>query len=165
VAKAKSLLCTGKVIAELYERHHETVYRVCFMYMKNTADTEDAVQNTFVNLIKSGSLFHNAEHEKAWLIRTASNICKNNLKHWWRNRENLDDCDILRSEPGFEIDETLNAVMSLPDKYKSVIYLHYYEGYKTSEIAETLHKPQSTIRNLLREARIILKKRIGDFNE
>lgn len=81
---SKSLLRTDKEIAEIYKRHSKTVYRVCFAYMKNPADTEDAVQDTFFQLIKSGPAFESEEHEKAWLIRTATNICKNVLRHWWR---------------------------------------------------------------------------------
>lgn len=73
---SKSLLRTDKEIAEIYKRHSKTVYRVCFAYMKNPADTEDAVQDTFFQLIKSGPAFESEEHEKAWLIRTATNICK-----------------------------------------------------------------------------------------
>ena len=71
---SKSLLRTDKEIAEIYKRHSKTVYRVCFAYMKNPADTEDAVQDTFFQLIKSGPAFESEEHEKAWLIRTATNI-------------------------------------------------------------------------------------------
>ena len=74
---AKSLLRTDREIAEIYERHKKTVFRVCFAYMKNTADTEDAVQDTFFQLIKTGKPFESEEHEKAWLIRTATNICRN----------------------------------------------------------------------------------------
>lgn len=69
---SNSLLRTDKEIAEIYTRHSKTVYRVCFAYMKNPADTEDAVQDTFFQLIKSGPAFESEEHEKAWLIRTAS---------------------------------------------------------------------------------------------
>ena len=163
MATAKSLLCTGKEIADIYERYHEMLYRICFMYMKNVSDTEDAVQNTFVCMIKNGASFQNAEHEKAWLIRVATNICKNSLKHWWRKRKSLEDCEFQVNVPPFEIDGTLDAVMRLPEKYKTVIYLHYYEGYKTAEIAEILHKPQSTVRNLLSDARRILKKEIGEI--
>lgn len=88
---SKSLLRTDKEIAEIYKRHSKTVYRVCFAYMKNPADTEDAVQDTFFQLIKSGPAFESEEHEKAWLIRTATNICKNVLRHWWRRHEIIED--------------------------------------------------------------------------
>lgn len=73
---ADSLQRTDREITELYQRHVDTVYRVCYSYMKNRADTEDMVQDTFIKLISSGVLFQSAEHEKAWLIVTASNLCK-----------------------------------------------------------------------------------------
>lgn len=161
-----SLLRTDKEIIEIYERHSLMVYRVCFAYMKNAADTEDMVQNTFIQLIKTRKRFEGEEHEKAWLIRTASNLCKNALNHWWRKRKNLDDYGGLQTQEIIEIDETFTIVMNLPNKYKTVVYLYYYEGYTSVEIAEILDKPGSTIRNHLHEARKILKKKLGgDFIE
>lgn len=161
-----SLLRTDKEIAEIYSRHVKTVYRVCFAYMKDPADAEDAVQETFFKLIRSGPAFDGEEHEKAWLIRTASNVCKNVLRHWWRRRESIEDCPTLTGSDEPEIDDVFQAVMALPDKYKAVVYLHYYEGYSGAEIAGILKKPQSTIRNHLHEARAILKERLGDdFDE
>ena len=159
---AKSLLRTDKEIAGIFERHNKVVYRVCFAYMKNTADTEDAVQDTFYRLIKAGVDFESTEHEKAWLIRTATNLCKNTVKHWWRKRENIEDYENLQSDATFEIDETFHIAMGLPDKYKTVIYLYYYEGYDSVEISKILDKPQSTIRNYLHEARKILKEKLTE---
>ena len=149
-------LWTSKEITDLYERHKDMVYRICYAYMKNTMDTEDVIQDTFYNLIKSGVAFENTEHEKAWIIRTATNLCKNSLLHWWRKRENLDDYEALQAKDVFEIDVTFGAVMSLPDRYKTVVYLYYYEGYNSVEISKLLHKPQSTIRYYLSQARNIL---------
>ena len=161
----KSLLRTDREIAEIYERHKNTVYRVCFTYMKNTADTEDAVQNTFFQLIKAGKVFENEEHEKAWLIRTASNLCKNSLRSWWRKRENIDDHENLQEAESIEVDDVFSAVIGLPEKYKIVIYLYYYEGYNSVEISKILNKPQSTIRNHIHEARSILRNKLGgEFN-
>ncbi|MBR6323062.1 MAG: RNA polymerase sigma factor [Lachnospiraceae bacterium] len=157
---------TGSEISEIYARHLKTVYRVCYAYMKNPADTEDAVQDTFVRLIRSAPVFASEEHEKAWLIRTASNVCKNALRHWWRKRENIEDYTNLAGESTLEIDEVFQAVMALPEKYKTVVYLYYYEGYTGAEIADLLQKPASTVRNYLHEARGILRERLGeDFNE
>ncbi len=162
----KSLLRTNKEIAEVYKRQMKTVYRVCFAYMKNPPDTEDAVQDTFYKMIKSGLAFESEEHEKAWLIRTATNVCKNNVKHWFRKHMDLVNYENLLSMEHIEIDDIFEVVMGLPDKYKTVVYLYYYEGYKTPEISNILHKPQSTIRNYLYEARGILKEKLGgDFNE
>lgn len=160
---SKSLLRTDKEIKEIYERHRQTVYRVCFAYMKNSEDAADAVQETFIRLIRKAPAFENTEHEKAWIIRTASNICKDELKHWWRKHDDLDNYKETESTEKTEIDDVIMAVMDLPDKYKTVVYLYYYEGYTSVEIADILGKPKSTIRNYLHEARKILKERLGDI--
>lgn len=161
----KSLLRTDNEIAEIYQRHVKTVYRVCYAFMKNPADTEDAVADTFVKMIKSAPALDNAEHEKAWLIRTATNVCKDNLKRWWRKYEDsLDNFEALNTGDNMQIDFTLGVVCSLPEKYKLVILLYYYDGYSTVQISEILHKPKSTIRYLLYEARKILREKLGgDF--
>lgn len=162
----KSLSRTDKEIADIYSRHVKTIYRICFTYMKNSTDTEDIVQETFVKLMKSGRAFENEEHEKAWLIRTSTNLCKDNLKHWWRKRENLEDYENTQGTDNFQKDDTLEAVMSLPNKYKTVVYLYYYDGYTSVEISRILSKPQSTIRNYLHEARNVLRIKLGsDLNE
>lgn len=158
---AKSLLRTDKEIEEIYERHKLTVYRVCFSFMKNSADTEDVVQDTFFQLIKTGTFFESEEHEKAWLIRTATNLCKNVLRHWWRKHENLKDYEDFQGRENIKVDDTFSVVMGLPDKYKTVVYLYYYEGYTSVEISKILGKPQSTIRNYLHEARGLLREKLG----
>jgi len=142
-------------IEAVYERHISMIYRVCFSYMKNAADAEDISSEVFAKLIKTGVKFKNAEHEKAWLLRTAINLCKNNLRHWRRKNENIEDYADLQSE-NYE-DETLQAVMDLPERYKYAVYLYYYEGYSSEEIARMLKKPRSTVLNHLHEARKILK--------
>lgn len=157
----KSLLRTDKEIMEIYKRQMKTVYRVCFAYMKNQFDTEDAVQDTFYKMIKSGVVFESEEYEKAWLIRVATNVCKNSLKHWFRKRADLADYENLLSSVNINIDYTFEVVMGLPDKYKTVVYLYYYEGYTSPEISNILQKPQSTIRNYLYEAHGILNERLG----
>ncbi len=161
MSKLNTILSTDQEIADIYERHKMTVYRVCFAYMKNTSATEDAVQDTFFQLIKTGAAFESKEHEKAWLIRTATNICKNILWHWWRKRGNLEDYENFKENGTIEIDDILTIVMGLPDKYKTVVYLYYYEGYNSNEIAKILVKPPSTIRNHLHEVRIVLREKIG----
>ena len=152
---------TEEEITQIYNRNKLTVYRVCFAYMKNTADTEDAVSDTFINMIKANPDFKSEEHEKAWLIRTAINVCKNVLRNWWRScRASLNEA-MEAEAPPFETDEVLCAVRELPDKYKSVVYMYYYEGYSTVDIAKMLIRPQSTIRNYLSEARKLLKEKLS----
>jgi RNA polymerase sigma-70 factor (ECF subfamily) len=150
----------------IYKTHVNTVYRVCFTYMKNPADTEDAVSDTFIRLMKHTPVLQSEEHEKAWLIRTAVNVCKDSLKHSRRKQANIDDyAETLAAPPSFEVDDISHAITQLPDKYKSVVYLHYFEGYTSVEIAKMLGKTDSTIRYFLAQARKILKESLGDYNE
>lgn len=144
-------------IEELYKRHNKMVYRICFSYLKNTEDTKDAVSEIFLKLIQTKITFQTSEHEKAWLLRATINFCKNFLKSWRRKNVNIDDYANIESENPFKNYEVLKAVMELPDKYKYVIHLHYYEGYTSEEISKILKKPHSTIRYHLQEARKILK--------
>jgi len=152
----------SRTFEEIYERQFDTVYRVCFSYMKNTTDTEDMVADVFEKLLKSGTVFNDVEHEKAWLLRTAINRCKDYFKHWWRSRANIDDYGDLETENPFHQNEVLKIILDLPERYKDVIYLYYYEGYSTAEVAQILKKPQSTIRNHMREARQLLKGVLGN---
>lgn len=155
----KSLLRTDeeKEFAEIYYLHVDDIFRLCFTYLKNKADTEDAVQEVFLKLLKYKGTFESEEHRKAWLIVTASNYCKNFLKHWWRKRKNIEDYAEIIGDTNFEIDEMMELVLKLPDKYKTVVYLYYYEGYDSVQIANMLHKPGSTVRSYLSSARKMLK--------
>lgn len=151
---------TDREIAEIYQRHKNMIYRVCFAYLKNPGDTEDALQETFCRLVQAEVAFADEEHEKAWLITVATNLCKNTLRHWWRRTVNLERQNLGgNTEP--QIDSTLAAVLNLPAKYKTVVYLYYYEGYNSTEIAKMLGKPQSTVRNYLSEARKTLREKLG----
>ena len=164
---AKSLLRTNNEISEIYGRHVKTIYRVCYTYLKNSTDTEDIVSDTFIKMIKVGPVFESEEHEKAWLIRTATNCCKDFLKHWSRHNKDLSDySETLKIESEYKDDVLLETICSLPDKYKTVIHLYYYEGYTSVQIAKIMQKPESTIRNYLHEARSILRNKLGgDFDE
>lgn len=153
-----SSLRTDEEFAEIYNRHVDTVYRVCFSFMKNAADTEDMVQETFLKLLSGKKEFASEEHEKAWLIVTASNTCKDELRRFRRRLQYISAC--LKPESGGRTGEEgiLELIWSLPPKYKEVVYLHYYEGYQTAEIARMLHCPASTVRNRLSRARKLLQK-------
>jgi len=145
---------------EVYSRQVNTVYRVCYSFMKNRADTEDMVQETFLKLLSNGKVFENIGHERAWLIVTASNLCKDTLKKWWRRHEDLENfADQIPAET--KEDGVLEAILELPDDYKDAVYLYYYEGYTTVEIAASLHCPESTIRSRLMRAKRKLQAILG----
>ena len=152
---------SDREIELVYARHVDTVYRVCFSFMKNRADTEDIVQETFLRLISHNMRFETPAHEKAWLIVTASNLCKNALKHWWRRNEDIDSLTNISQEYDFDTGETLRAIMALPKDYKTVVYMYYYEGYSTPEIARFTGSPQATVRSKLHRARKLLKESLG----
>ena len=149
-------------IEEIYTKYARMIFQISFSYMKNTADAEDIAADVFVKLISSKKKFQSEEHEKAWLLRAAINLCKNNLKHWRRKTVDINDINESENSTDFYINDTMKAVMDLPERYKAVIYLYYYEGYSTAEIAEILKKPHSTIRVHLHEARKILKEVLED---
>ena len=152
-----SLLRTDEEIKGVYLRHVDMVYRICFLFLKNEADAEDMVQNTFLKFIGHDAAFKNAEHEKAWLIVTASNLCKDFLCHWWRRRTDIESLPVQAEPAEIVVDETLQKVLNLPEKYKTAVYLHYYEGYKCKEIAVMLAKKESTIRTYLKKGRDLLR--------
>ncbi len=156
-----SLERTDKEIIAIYDRHVDTVYRICYSYMKNKPETEDMVQETFLRLITSRKVFDNERHEKAWLIVTASNLCKDSLKKAWRKEVSFEDEPSLSNACREENREVLEAVLQLPRDYKVVVYMYYYEGYSTAEIASYLKKPHATVRSHLSRARKLLKTMLG----
>ena len=151
-------------VTALYKRHVKMVYRLCYSFMGNAADAEDATQATFMKLVNNPRTFADAEHEKAWLITCASNVCRDELKSARRTRTTdlTDEIADTRVDESVQLEpsDALAAVLALPDRYKDCIYLHYYEGYKTAEIAEMLGRPPSTIRNDLSEARKLLRAQL-----
>lgn len=152
--------------AQFYARHVDTVYRVCYIRMKNQADAEELTQETFLRAMKEPQLWEDDAHGRAWLIVTASNLCKNALRHWFRaSRQEVEDWDqamgCVQAPPDAQESEVLSAVMKLPDQYKTVIYLFYYEGYSSTEIAQMLGKKESTVRSLLHRGRKQLSQTLG----
>lgn len=144
------------------ELYSDMIKRICFLYVKSYDDTEDIFQTVFLKYIMHEGEFDSPEHEKAWFIRVSVNCCKDTLRSFVRRHsvglDELSEGDIAVYDSN---SETLDAVLSLPKKYKDVVYLHYYEGYTAAEIAEILHKNQNTVYTLLSRAREILKEKLG----
>ena len=139
-------------IRELYLRNFDTLYRVSFMYLKNAHDAEDAVHNAFLKAIETGKRFESEKHEKAWLIRVASNICKNMLKATSRKNEPLSDNSPDSCISG-DAKDLLYALSDLPDNLKIPVYPFYYDGYSSDEIGQMLHITPSAVRSRLQKAR------------
>lgn len=144
------------------ERYADTVKRLCMVHLKNTADTEDIFQTVFLKYALSSAEFESREHEKAWFIRVTINACKDLLKSFFRSRiVPLDELAELPAELSDDNREVLEAVLSLPDKYKEAVYLHYYEDYTAPEIGKILGKNVNTVYTLLNRARQTLREKLG----
>lgn len=153
---------TEQGFSDVYARNIDAVYRVCFSFLKNSADAEDLSQDTFLRYLDRDVKFESERHEKAWFIVTASNLCKNEIKSWRRKTQDIDEHIELGFEQNFDSGETLRAIMALPNEYKTIVYMYYYEGYSTPEIAKMLKRPDATIRTRLARARKLLKRSLGD---
>ena len=147
-------------LAGLYRRRVGIVYQICLMLLKNVPDAEDACQTVFRKVLEQSEPFRDPEHERAWLIVTARNECRNQLKHWWRTRrageEALETIPWEAPEDG----EVWQALLSLPERERTALYLHYYQGYSTEETAELMGTKPATLRTWLFRARAKLKQRL-----
>lgn len=140
----------------LYREFMPSVYRMAFSYMQNHPDSEDVVQECFLRLAQSGKHFQDRRQVQAWLIVTAANLCKDQLRRSRRKELPLEAAEHTAAPE--EKDRSLRAaVLALPDKYRTVIYLHYYEGYSVAELAKLLHRPESTVKTWLRRGRDALR--------
>ena len=144
------------------EQYADTVKRVCFIHLKNHADTDDIFQTVFLKYALSSRSFESAEHEKAWLIRVTINACKDLLKSFFRSRTvSLEQVKEQTTTLSDTDNDVLQAVLKLPEKYRRVIYLHYYEGYTAPQIATILNKNVNTIYTYILRARKMLKQELG----
>ncbi|WP_308636911.1 RNA polymerase sigma factor [Paenibacillus silvisoli] len=139
--------------------YSQSMIKVAFAYLKNTADAEEVTQDVFLTYLQKRPVFENNEHEKAWLIRTTINKSKNMLKTgWFRSRNPVpEDLSYLPKEES----EVLQTVLALDKKYRIPIHLHYYEGYSIQEIAVILQAKPATVGTWLARGRQLLKEKIG----
>ena len=154
------LTSCGNVSAAL-EKYSGMVYRICFMYLRNKDEAEDAFQDIFLRYIQANRHFESDEHEKAWLCKVSFNRCKDILRSFRFKTTSLESI----AEPYYENSEegaVLEAVLKLPTKYKDVIYFHYYEGYTAAQIAKILKCGENAVYSQLSRGRQMLKERLGD---
>ena len=125
--------------------------------LKNRADAEDVMQTTLLRLLEHRQPFESEEHARFWLVRVTMNECKRALRSQWRKAGNIEE---YANELHFETQEHSDlfyAVMELPEKYRTAIYLYYYEDYSTDEIARLTGTPAATVRTRLRRGRELLR--------
>ena len=150
---------TKDYISDLLDKYGDMVLRIAYTYLKNRADAEDIVQDVFLRIIDKKPSFNDESHEKSWLIRATINMCKNKVNMFWnKNKCSIDDVQEFAVSDKYNTDTSVfQEVMALGEKYRVVVYMYYYEGYSTPEIANVIGKNETTIRSLLHRARNKLK--------
>ena len=150
-----------KEILECYERQKDRVYKFACFTCKNVTMAEDVFQDVFYKYMLKQPRFKDDDHETAWFIRVTINACRDVLKSKWNKaRLELEEWD-GKEDPMNEPEEweiLRDAVKNLPEKYRAVIYLYYYEEYSTKEIAEILRRRETTVRTQLQRGREQLKE-------
>ena len=145
---------------EVIQREKDLVYRLAFSQCHQKDQADDIFQNVMYRYLKGKPTFESLEHEKAWFIRVTLNCSKTSLKSFWNNKvEEIDEQAYIFEKKEIDLTPYLNK---LPKKYNAVLYLFYYEGYSTNEIASILKENHNTIKSQLIRGRKLLKKKLGD---
>jgi RNA polymerase sigma factor (sigma-70 family) len=141
---------------QLLDRYGNIILRYAYTFVHNTADSEEILQETLIRFLRNMPVFESADHEKAWLLRTAGNLAKNRIAYnKIRRADELNE--ELVSEQKEDLSFVWEAVSQLPVNQRTAIHLFYQEGCDTAEIAEITGRRESTVRSDLRRGRIRLK--------
>lgn len=157
-----------KRCAEAMRVHGDAVYRLAFARCRNTADAEDIFQTTFLRFYASHIPFGNPEHEKAWLLRVCINACKDLQKSAWHTKvsampDEFDVPDMNTRKDATPQEEALDeAMQGLSPEQRTVVHLHYFEGFSTGEVAQMLGIRPATARSHLHRARIAMRNALED---
>ena len=150
-------------VQQLIERYQNSLYAAAFNTCQNQMDAEDVVQETFVQYYTSRKEFESEQHIRAWLLRVVINKAKNISRTFWRkNKCSLEDYMETLSFPDSQSRELFEEVMKLPDKYRIVIHLFYYEDYSVREISNILKISESNVKIRLSRGRAMLKNSLKE---
>lgn len=152
-----------EAVQDLVERYQNNLYAVAFNICKNQEDAEDVVQDTFLQYHMSKKEFESEQHIRAWLIRVAINKAKNvTLTFWRRNKSSLEEYMETLTFENQESEHLFEAVMQLPEKYRIVIHLFYYEDYSVREIGKILKISESNVKVRLSRGRMLLRETLKE---
>ena len=145
-------------VQELIERYQKNLYAAAFNICKNQMDAEDVVQETFVQYYTTKKEFESEQHIRAWLLRVAINKAKNlTVTFWKKHKCSLEDYMETLTFPDPQSRDLFEEVMKLPEKYRIVIHLFYYEDYSVREIVDILKLSESNVKVRLSSGRAMLK--------
>ncbi len=149
----------------LIAEYGSSLLRLCCLLLKNKAQAEDAVQDTFIKVYEKYASFEGRSSEKTWITAIAVNACRNYLRSPWHRRNAGEEGLYLaeQSPPELPDGTVMQAVMKLPAKYREVILLAYYQELRTGEIAGILGIPAATVATRLRRARHMLEGELREW--
>lgn len=158
----RKIMYTEHNIEELFEKYSDMVYRIAISYGNQVQFAEDVVQEVFLRFLNKMPQFENSQHEKAWFIRVTINCCKNMVSSAWMKRtQPLKETGQAVFMPQHEDYNNICEIMAkLPPKYRTVLYLRYYEEYQVKEIAKILRITPNLVSARLSRARKIMKQEI-----
>lgn len=151
----------------LFEEYGDTVYRLALVRTRSVSDAEDVVQEVFLRYLRRRPEFENREHQKAWFLTVTVNCTKNLLTNAFRRRSvSLDAAFDAAEEDVYSDSTVLDAVLRLPEKYRTVTHLYYFESYSVREIASLMRASESAVKSWLHRARALLKEELrGEFSD
>ena len=146
-------------VEKYYHQNSRRLYAVSYLYLRDPSESEDVVQTVFLRCIERGTHFRDDEHAKAWFLRCTKNECVNRLRKRKRQREDYDEN--MDRYPDGNTSETplFDLLMTLPEKYREILYLRYVENLTDKQIAALLQKNESTVRTRLQKAREVLREK------
>lgn len=144
----------------LVNAYSDLILRLSYTWLKSTQDGEDICQTVLMKLLTEDRTFDSPEHERAWVVRTAINACKDELRAFRRRAVPLEAVpEAPAPEPPRS--DVLEAVTALPGKYREAIYLFYYEGYSIGEIAALTGRSEAAVSAHLSRGRKKLRELLG----
>ena len=144
-------------VSRAVEEYGNSLYRLCTVMLKNREDAQDAVQECFLRYITKAPDFNDNGHEKAWLIRVSTNVCKDMLRR--RKYESFLALDEIKNLSTSEDNaQILGLLVSLDEKYRIIIHLHYVEGYSADEISSMLGISSAAVRKRMQRGREKLRE-------
>lgn len=167
-----SSLSRDQVVEELMTNYGQEVLQLVYTYVHDAPLAEDLTQEIFIKCYKALSTYQGHSSLKTWLWRIAINHSKDYIKSWYKKNvdvtetkvlaEALETGDLLEQVVQNSEDEALfDIVMTLPVKYRELIYFYYFEDYSIQEIANILSLNNNTVKTRLRKASSLLQKALG----
>lgn len=149
----------------ILKKYGDMVYRMAYVEVKKPEVADDIYQEVWIKLIRQKAHIEPEEHLKAWLLRTTINTCKDYWKSAWMQKISLQEDESKADIVDDRIQEfgyITECVHSLPEKYRTVIHLYYYEGYSQKEIASLLSVKENTVASWMKRAKERLKSMLKE---